>query len=135
MKKIRTLAIAGLMAPLGLLIGACYADPADIEGAPPPTDESASMEATTDEATSEPVSTDSEEIAIGEEEDGVCRVVGSWCRGNWQCCTGNCWYGTCRGYGGGGGYCRPLGSWCRANWQCCTGNCWYGACRGYGGGW
>jgi hypothetical protein len=52
-----------------------------------------------------------------------CKRNGKKCKGNDQCCSGNCSSGTCAAA------CRSFGESCTADIQCCGGNCSGGICQ------
>src|SRR5262245_28262192 len=103
MKAIRYWAIAGLFAPLGLVITSCYQDPV----------ETTVPEESQDVAESEDLGEDEAELTEADPQaapvDPVCRPRGFDCHSDWQCCSGECSHGECRG---GGGHCRPRGDSC-----------------------
>jgi hypothetical protein len=140
MKKVRYWAI-GSLAPLGLLIGACYQSPTQMDDVDPaelspaaieePVDPSESADPGADQG--EPVDEDCQ--ALEDVADAVaCRRTGVWCRNSGDCCSRDCRAGVCRG--GGGAQCRWHAGYCNSNWDCCSFNCYGNKChthRGAGG--
>jgi hypothetical protein len=125
MNKIRYWAIASLFAPLGLIVPACYQDPADAPETDPDAEQSEYTESELNQDEAEEADPQVVDVAP------VCRPGGWQCYAHWQCCSGACFYGQCAGGGGGPGpYCRVAGTYCNFDGQCCSGNCWGGQCRG-----
>ncbi len=59
--------------------------------------------------------TSAADAGVANHTDGDCRVDGSNCRRDNQCCSRRCSQGHC--------VCRRLGQNCRANVECCSGEC------------
>jgi hypothetical protein len=141
MKRIQYWAIASLLAPLGLVVGSCYQDPAETTEPGLEEDEAEYSESNLDQEES------TEESTEETSQDIVCKPLGWPCYSNWECCGGGCLYGVCRGVGYYPGYgypgygypgygypyrrfCQVRGQYCSHDFQCCSGNCRWGVCRG-----